>query len=165
MGQGKNSKAPRTWRPGYYRIRLQTFATETVAKASGQGVSLSIGDIVKVVKIVNNKAEHRIRGQLENKQGWISLMATNTGKVFVESLQQETTQKVDLNSVQRRVSELEVYCAEDGLIDRTVFKYASGHWDEAFGPLGHSSPYNIEIERPHYIKQVKAWSKKNERRR
>lgn len=158
MGQGK--KAPITWRPGYYRIRLQTFATETVLKSSAQGVSLSIGDIVKVVKIVNNKAENRIRGQLENDQGWISLMATNTGKVFVESLQQETTQKVDLSTVQRRVSELQVYCADDGCIDRTVFKYASGHWDEAFGPLGHSSAYSVDIERPHYIKQVTSWSKK-----
>jgi len=124
------------YKPGVYEIKIQTFSTQMVQKSSKQMDSYKVGELVRVVNVVKFKQESRIRGQLDDTT-WISLKAMDTQKRFVTPCNPGTVEIVDLNTISRQVSGVQIYVTDDRWVERTTWIYDQ-HTEETFGPLGHA---------------------------
>lgn len=145
------------YKSGIYEITIQTFSTQTVMKASKQMESYKVGELVRVVNVVEYTKESRIRGQLDDST-WISLKAMDTGKRFVSPSKPGTVEIIDLNTIPRRVVGVQIYVADDKWVERTNWVYEQ-HGEECFGPLGHARYNNWKVPNGQHISSINVCTK------
>jgi len=145
------------FKPGVYEISIQTFSTQTVLKASKQMDSYKVGELVRVVNVVEYVKEQRIRGQLDDTT-WVSLKASDTGKRFVSPVNPGTIEIIDLNTIPRKVVGVQIYVTDDRWVERTNWVYES-HGEECYGPLGHARYNNWKVPTGQHIASVNVCTK------
>eukprot|EP00927_Polykrikos_kofoidii_P073604 TRINITY_DN69622_c0_g1_i1.p1 TRINITY_DN69622_c0_g1~~TRINITY_DN69622_c0_g1_i1.p1 ORF type:complete len:288 (+),score=36.18 TRINITY_DN69622_c0_g1_i1:105-968(+) len=68
---------PHLWTPGTYKVIQQAAVTRGFRRHSSEYCTpLEVGAVVKVVEVKHVNADNRIRGRLQESDGWISLWDT-----------------------------------------------------------------------------------------